>query len=156
VRIVLAIAASIKDRPMKAAIGDYLTRASHVYRSELVEVGNDAVRRESDVPVARAREAERLLDKAPRTWLRIALDERGELLTSHELAALLEKAAVAATPGVAFLVGAPHGLDPALVAGCNRSLALSRMTLNHQHAMLVLAEQIYRATTIVSGVPYHK
>lgn len=155
-RIVIAVAATLKDRPLEDAVADYLRRASFLYRSELVQVRADAVRREADVPRARAAEAQRLLRATPETWLRIALDERGDLLTSHELAALLEKAAVGATPGVGFLVGAPHGLDRDLLAACPRRLALSRMTLNHAHAVLLLAEQVYRATTIIAGVPYHK
>ena len=155
-KISVVMAATLKDRLVESAVADYLKRASHVYRSELVQVGSERVRRESDVRDARKREAQRLLSRVPETHLRIALDERGELLTSHELAGLLERSAVHATPGVAFLIGAPHGLDPDLVASCPRSLALSRMTLNHLHALLVLTEQIYRATTIISGAPYHK
>lgn len=155
-RIIIAVAATLKDRALETSINDYLRRASFVYRSDLMQVRSGAVRRGQDVARARVAESERLLKTTPETWLRVAMDERGELLTSHELASMLERAAVGATPGVSFLIGAPHGLDPALVASCPRTIALSRMTLNHQHAVLVLAEQIYRATTLISGVPYHK
>ncbi|GMV44135.1 MAG: hypothetical protein AMXMBFR64_58510 [Myxococcales bacterium] len=155
-RIVIAVAATLKDAAIEASVADYLRRASFVYRSDLMQVRSDAVRRGQDVARARAAEGERLLKATADTWTRIALDERGDLLTSQEFASVIERAAIGAAPGIAFLIGAPHGLDPALVGACSRSVALSRMTLNHQHAVLVLAEQLYRATTLITGAPYHK
>ena len=59
-------------------------------------------------------------------------------------------------PLVAFVLGGPLGLDPAFRKAADATLSLSPMTLPHELARVVLAEQIYRAVTILRGVPYHK
>jgi 23S rRNA (pseudouridine1915-N3)-methyltransferase len=59
-------------------------------------------------------------------------------------------------PAAAFVVGGPLGLDREFVQAANAAVSLSAMTLPHELARVVLAEQIYRAVTILRGVPYHK
>lgn len=82
--------------------------------------------------------------------LRVVLDPAGEALTSHQLAALLEKAG----RDVAFFVGGADGFTEPFRAGADRLLSLSKMTLPHELARVVLAEQIYRAFTILRNHPY--
>lgn len=82
--------------------------------------------------------------------LRIVLDPAGDQITSQALAALLEKAG----RDVAFFVGGAEGFSEAFRSGADRLLSLSKMTLPHELARVVLAEQIYRAFTILSNHPY--
>jgi 23S rRNA (pseudouridine1915-N3)-methyltransferase len=82
--------------------------------------------------------------------LRVVLDPAGEQLTSQALAALLEKAG----RDVAFFVGGAEGFSEAFRRGADRLLSLSRMTLPHELARVVLAEQLYRAFTILHNHPY--
>lgn len=108
--------------------------------------------RYSDAHV-RARETRALLEAAKGPGRIIALDPGGSALTSEELARRLERWG---TPRAAFLVGGPLGLDPGSLANVDFTLSLSRMTFPHELARAILAEQMYRAATILRGIPYHK
>jgi 23S rRNA (pseudouridine1915-N3)-methyltransferase len=77
-------------------------------------------------------------------------------MDSRELATYLDRHAVRSSAGVAFVIGGAFGLDPAVLKVARRALSLSSMTLVHEMARLVLAEQLYRAGTILRGEPYHK
>lgn len=104
---------------------------------------------------ARRREAEALLGKVrPDSWL-VALDERGTLLDSVELARLVATARDAARELV-FCIGGDEGLDASVLERAWKVVALSRMTLPHRLARLVLMEQLYRAFSLLRGEPYHK
>jgi 23S rRNA (pseudouridine1915-N3)-methyltransferase len=82
--------------------------------------------------------------------LRIVLDPAGEQITSQALASVLERAG----RDVAFFVGGAEGFSEAFRSSADRLLSLSKMTLPHELARVVLAEQIYRAFTILSNHPY--
>ena len=87
--------------------------------------------------------------------LMVALDERGDELTSRELAARVGRW-LERGQDVALLVGGSDGLSPEVLARAGEKLALSRFTLAHRLARLVLVEQLYRAMTIARGEKYHK
>lgn len=154
-RLLVLAVGSPRDRHMAAMIREYETRAGRYFRLETTEV--PAATGVGGSPAAvRACEAENLLKRAPRgldTW---ALTSGGTEASSRDLAGSLSDMATYGHPGVVFLIGGAFGLDEDLVKGCSRTLSLSRMTLPHEMARLVLAEQIYRAGTIVRGEPYHK
>ena len=104
---------------------------------------------------ARRREGEALLAKLrPESWL-VALDERGTLLDSVELARLVATARDAGRELV-FCIGGDEGLDDPVRERAWKVVALSRMTLPHRLARLVLMEQLYRAFSLLRGEPYHK
>ena len=85
----------------------------------------------------------------------LALDERGKDLTSEDFAGVLARYRDEARD-VAFVIGGPDGLDPGFLAGADRRLRFGAMTLPHQLVRVLLAEQLYRATTILTGHPYHR
>ncbi|MCX4243218.1 23S rRNA (pseudouridine(1915)-N(3))-methyltransferase RlmH [Paraliomyxa miuraensis] len=85
----------------------------------------------------------------------IVLDERGEQLDTAALAALLGSMRSAGRRRVDFLIGDAHGYDDAARARADRVLALSRLTLPHRLAQLLLCEQLYRVGTVLAGHPYH-
>jgi 23S rRNA (pseudouridine1915-N3)-methyltransferase len=104
---------------------------------------------------ARRREGEALLDKVrPDSWL-VALDERGTQVDSVELSRLVATARDAGRELV-FCIGGDEGLDASVRDRAWKIVALSRMTLPHRLARLVLLEQLYRAFTLLRGEPYHK
>jgi 23S rRNA (pseudouridine1915-N3)-methyltransferase len=112
-------------------------------------------RKLAGTPRAKEEEAQALLAKlGPRDRV-VALDERGDQVTSVELAERLLRW-LASGQDVALLLGGSDGLAPAVLALAQEKLALSRLTLMHRLARLVLAEQLYRAFTLVRGEPYHK
>ena len=85
----------------------------------------------------------------------MALDERGDRLTTQQLAARLQ-GWMADGRDVAFLIGGPDGLDPALKASADERLRLSDLTLPHAFARVLLAEALYRAWSVLAGHPYHR
>jgi 23S rRNA (pseudouridine1915-N3)-methyltransferase len=104
---------------------------------------------------ARRREGEALLGKVrPDSWL-VALDERGTQVDSVELSRLVATARDAGRELV-FCIGGDEGLDASVRDRAWKIVALSRMTLPHRLARLVLLEQLYRAFTLLRGEPYHK
>lgn len=108
-------------------------------------------------PAERKKREGELLDKAvPNTARRIALDERGRTLSSAEFAALLNSWQEQGVAEVAFLIGGADGLDPELMKGAALRLSLSPMTWPHMLARVMLAEQLYRAQSILAGHPYHR
>ena len=104
---------------------------------------------------ARRREAQALLAKVrDDSWL-VALDEHGALLDSVELSRLVATARDAGRELV-FCIGGDEGLDPSVRERAWKVVSLSRMTLPHRLARLVLVEQLYRAFSLLRGEPYHK
>jgi 23S rRNA (pseudouridine1915-N3)-methyltransferase len=101
-----------------------------------------------------AREGERLRAAIPAKTYTVALDVRGRECPTEEFAAWLAAREQDALPLV-FLIGGHWGLDEATLAAAHQRLALSRLTLPHELARLVLLEQLYRAMTIKAGHPYH-
>jgi 23S rRNA (pseudouridine1915-N3)-methyltransferase len=135
------------------AVEEYAKRLARQVRFELVEVPE--ARKHAGTPQAKVEEGATLLAKlGPRERV-VALDERGDELTSRELAARVGRWQERGQD-VALLVGGSDGLAPEVLARADERLALSRFTLAHRLARLVLVEQLYRAMTILRGEPYHK
>jgi 23S rRNA (pseudouridine1915-N3)-methyltransferase len=112
--------------------------------------------RDGDARRALAAEAEGVRSRVPRGWRTVVLDEVGETHRSPSFARLLDDAERAGVPGLAFVVGSDLGLDDELKAEAWRRLSLSPMTLPHQLARLLLWEQLFRATDILTGGRYHR
>ncbi len=104
----------------------------------------------------KAEEAERLLKAATTADLRIALDAAGRVMSSEAFATWLGGERDAGARIAAFLIGGPDGHGAEIKAQARLVLSLGPMTLPHGLARVVLAEQLYRATTILAGHPYHR
>jgi 23S rRNA (pseudouridine1915-N3)-methyltransferase len=154
VRVVIAAVGKPRDRHLAAAIDEYETRAARYWPLDVVEV-REASGRGVSAEQAKEREGQRLLERIPPTATVIACDERGDRLTSTEFSSLLATAREAARD-IAFVIGGAFGLPTQLRDRASRSIQLAPWTLPHEMARLVLAEQLYRAGTIVRGEPYHK
>ena len=112
--------------------------------------------RDGDARRALAAEAEAVRERVPKGWRMVVLDERGEAHDSSSFARLLDDAEQAGVTGLAFVVGSDLGLHDELQAAAWRRLSLSPMTLPHQLARLLLWEQQFRATDILTGGRYHR
>ncbi|MNJ67349.1 Ribosomal RNA large subunit methyltransferase H [compost metagenome] len=104
----------------------------------------------------KAREGERVLAQVKSDAHVIALDVGGELWSSEELAACVDRLGTYGTSHVVFVIGGSHGLADGVLSRAQQRLSFGRMTLPHQLMRLVLVEQIYRAVKINRGEPYHK
>jgi 23S rRNA (pseudouridine1915-N3)-methyltransferase len=154
VRITIVAVGKPRDAALAAAIHDYETRAARYWPLNVVEVREESARgrRPADV---RAKEGERLRAAVPRGGAMWLCDRDGKLQTSEEFAKWLQGARESARD-MALLIGGAFGLDDELRGAAAGSLAFGRLTMSHEIARLVLAEQLYRAGTIVRGEPYHK
>lgn len=153
---VAVVAVGRPDRRVGPAIQEYEGRAARYWKLDVTEVR--AVRASKNRPVEDVRrdEAERLLTGVPEGMEIVALTRAGKGWSSERLARYLNGLAVNAAAGAAFVIGGAYGLDPTLLDRARHSLSLSALTMPHDLARLVLAEQLYRAGTIVRGEPYHK
>jgi 23S rRNA (pseudouridine1915-N3)-methyltransferase len=104
----------------------------------------------------RGDEAGTLLAKISDASTLIALDEKGEALTSEGFARLMGKQRDAGASNLCFIIGGPDGLGEVVRDKASRIISLGAMTLPHGLARVVLVEQIYRAVTILAGHPYHR
>ena len=145
----------IKDQSIKCLCDDYLSRIKR-YRHEvnIIEV-RDARGRLSPAEIM-IDETARLLEKTSSADRLIILDRQGRELGSRQFARMIQAFEESAQRKIAFLLGGAFGLDFARINAEYTSVSLSKMTLTHEHARLILLEQLYRANTIVRGEPYHK
>ncbi len=131
----------LKDHRLADLAADYLRRIAPLAACEVVDLRDQG-------PAKEGAEMARRLGTA--TFV-VAMDERGDDLTSVDLATLL------GTHGsLSFLIGGADGLAPAIRDRADRMLRLSSLTLTHEWARVLLLEQIYRGLTILRGMPYHR
>jgi len=137
------------------AVTDYLDRFPENQRPQLKEI--KAEPRTTGKPVAALlqAEAERLRAGIPKDAVTVVLDEHGKAVTTREFAAFIERFEQTTTRLV-FLIGGPDGLDPKLKSESQQLLRLSSMTLPHGMARVILAEQLYRARSLLNHHPYHR
>ncbi len=122
---------------------------------ELVQIKPEARSSGKTVAQMLAAEAGRIRAAVPKGSRVVALDERGRDLGTAALAGQIAEWMRTGGP-VAFLIGGADGLDDALKKDCSMQLRLSSLTLPHGLARVLLAEQLYRAHSIISGHPYHR
>jgi 23S rRNA (pseudouridine1915-N3)-methyltransferase len=154
VRVIIAAVGKPKDRHLAAAIEEYETRAARYWPLDMVEI-REGSGRGIDPELAKEREGAKLLERVPPAAMLVVCDELGDRLTSAEFANVVAGARDKARD-IAFIVGGAFGVAVAVRARASRLIQLAPWTLPHELARLVLAEQLYRAGTIVRGEPYHK
>jgi len=137
-----------------AAVAEYLKRMPREARVDLVEIKPEKRAGQSAESI-KAIEAGRLLERLPVGSRLVALDEHGREVTTRELADLLARW-LASGQDLALVIGGADGLAPALLEKAELKLALSRLTLPHALARVLLAEQLYRAVSLLNHHPYHR
>ena len=148
------VAVGKPKEPLAAAVREYEQRAARYWPLETAEVREEPARGAS-ADAVREREAERLLERVPGSGRFVACDEGGRTFSSTDFSAWMQRERESGRD-VAFVIGGAFGLAPELRARAAMSLSLAPWTLPHELARLVLAEQLYRAGTLVRGEPYHK
>lgn len=139
-KLLVLCVGKLRDSWVEAGCAEYLTRLRPRLPVEIVEVKDDA----------------QLLQKIPPRYQRWVLDERGVQATSRELAQRLDRALGSGLPGVVLIIGGADGLPAELREKADYLLGLSKLTLPHRLARLLLLEQLYRAHSILRGEPYHR
>ncbi|MEM9709303.1 MAG: 23S rRNA (pseudouridine(1915)-N(3))-methyltransferase RlmH [Pseudomonadota bacterium] len=154
-RIRIVAVGRLRAGPERDLVADYAGRAEKLGRNLGIRaVDLDEVEDRQD----RGKEAEAaLLRKAlPENGVVIALDERGKTMASPDFAALLAEHRDRGTRDLVFLIGGADGLAPGLVAEADHRLSFGPMVWPHKLARAMLAEQLYRAASILAGSPYHR
>ncbi len=152
-RFVVAVVGKPRDSALAAAIDDYETRAARYWPLEVHEVKEERGKH-SAAEVVR-RESERLLAAVPPGAGIVVCDASGESVSSEQFAAWMQTSREAARD-MAIIIGGAHGLSGDLKSHAGRRISMGKWTMPHEMARLVLAEQIYRAGTIIRNEPYHK
>lgn len=135
---------------------DYLKRLRQYCRFDIQHVKSEKIKDSIAEEQIRHCEGERILKLiSPRSTV-VAMDTRGETMSSEDLARKVADWQNRGIPEVVFLIGGPLGLSDAVWTRANYVFSLSRMTLTHEMARLILLEQLYRSFTILRGEKYHK
>jgi 23S rRNA (pseudouridine1915-N3)-methyltransferase len=137
-KIVIIAQGKLRDKGLRALVDDYLSRLKRYTPYQEIEV----------------KESAQLLGAVPADATLVALEVNGEELSSTALAQRVERWVGHGKGVVAFVIGGAEGLPREIGARANFELSLSRLTLPHRLARLLLAEQLYRAFSILRGEPY--
>ena len=158
-RLLIAAVGKLKHGPERELFAHYLDRAEAIGRKTGLSPLSAIEVAQAKAATAQARmeaEAKTLLAKLPSSYKLICLERGGDQLDSEEFAQALAKFRDGGAQGLAFFIGGADGLDLAAQFKADRVVSLGPITLPHGLARIVLAEQIYRAGTLLTGHPYHR
>lgn len=139
---------------MNDGVGDYGARLKGEYKFELTEIALGQ-RGSGDSARAIAKEGERMLAAMTTKPYVVALQVTGKALSTEQLAKFLQARSHAGCD-IAFCIGGPDGLAPEVDARAELRWSLSPLTLPHGLARVVVAEALYRAVSVIKGLPYHR
>ena len=142
-----------RDAHLRALSDEYLKRLSRFVKCDIAEFGES---RSGDKKADIDKDSKRITDGLHEGAINVLLDPQGTEWTSEQLAGEVQRWQDNGTKEVTFVVGGPNGVSKELSARANKRWSLSRLTLTHEMARVVLLEQLYRAYTIIHGLPYQK
>ncbi len=158
-KVTVIAVGKIKEKFYTQAVEEYAKRLSAYCRFEVLEV-KDEKTPENPTEVEKqqvlSREAERIISKIPKGSKVITLCVEGRQMPSECFADILSKTAVDGVSSIVFVIGGSMGLSEEVKQMSSLRLSFSEMTFPHMLMRVVLAEQIYRAFTIIEGKTYHK
>lgn len=157
--ITIICVGKLKEKYLKQAIDEYSKRLSRYCKLNIVELNDEKTpdnASEKDELIIKQKEGMRILSHIKDSMYVIALDIKGKMVTSEELADLINDLGVKGNSNIALVIGGSLGLDEEILHRANYKLSFSKMTFPHQLMRVILLEQIYRAYRINSGEPYHK
>jgi 23S rRNA (pseudouridine1915-N3)-methyltransferase len=152
-RVRLIWVGKTRDAHLRALADEYLKRLGRFTRIEITELRESAARDERE---GIADEGRRIISALRSDALAVLLDVEGKQWSSLELAGEFERWQTGGMKEVAFITGGPYGISPEVAKRAQLRWSLSRLTLTHEMARVVLLEQLYRAHTIIQGLPYQK
>ena len=140
---------------IKPGVEDFTSRVSRYFKVEwnIIPVPKNAgMMSEMDL---KRKEGEMILGWLKQDDYLIALDERGKQMSSEKLAAFIQSRANESVKQLVFLIGGAFGIDESVLKRADAKWSLSELTFPHQLVRLILAEQVYRACTILKNEKYH-
>jgi 23S rRNA (pseudouridine1915-N3)-methyltransferase len=155
-RLVIVAVGRARAGPQRDLYEDYASRIAATRALGRLELREVEERRSLPAPELKLRESELIGAQLPKNTTLVALDARGQNLSSEAFAARLGKWRDAGVADITFVIGGADGLDESLRRRADLVLALGAMTWPHLLVRVMLAEQLYRAATILQGHPYHR
>ncbi len=140
---------------IRQGIEDYTGRISHFIDFSIVDLPAVKHTKKTSPAELASREGDLILKAVSGANLIILLDEKGNEFTTHEFADWLKNIMNQGMKKIAFVTGGAYGFSENLYRDSSFQIALSKFTFTHQMARLIFVEQLYRALTIIRGIPYH-
>lgn len=140
---------------LETGINNYNERTSRMVKLETITIPALRNRRTVSQPEQKKAEGIKIIASFKPGDYIILMDERGEQHDSISFAEILEGIMNSGFKRILFVVGGPYGFSDDVYKSANRKLSLSRMTFSHQMVRLLFAEQLFRALTLIKGIPYH-
>lgn len=158
-KITLVTVGKIKEKFYTDAIAEYAKRLSRYCKLEIIQVPDEKTpdrASEGEERQIKEKEGRRILEQVKDGAYVIALAIDGEMLSSEQLAAKLDKLGISGQSQIVMVIGGSLGLSDEVLRRADYKLSFSKMTFPHQLMRVVLLEQIYRSYRIICGEPYHK
>jgi len=154
-KIVILLTGKTEEGWMKSGFELYVQRLHHYCQIEIVEI--PVLKNSGKLSIAEQcfAEGELQLRKISASDRLVLADEKGKEFSSEGFAKWIEKQQVAGHKRILFLIGGPYGFSPEIYKRADEKISLSQMTFSHQMIRPILAEQLYRAFTIIRGEKYH-
>lgn len=156
VKIKVISVGKTKEKWIKEGVSHYQKLLKRYAELQLVEIKEEKITKSRAAEDILDAEAERILKHIDTTSLTIALEQKGEKLSSEGLARWLGEKQNSGHSQFIFILGGALGLSPRVLSACAFRLSLSRMTFTHEMSLVILLEQVYRALSILKGTKYHK
>lgn len=158
-RLIIAAIGKLKSGAERDLVARYLDRinktgkAIGITKTEMIELPESRL---TNVDGRKNEEAEAVLARLPADSVIFCFDERGKSPTSIEFAKAVQQSATNGAPALVMIIGGPDGLASSLRKTADRTISFGSLTMPHQLARVLVAEQVYRAVTILTNHPYHR
>jgi len=153
-KIKLVVVGNIKEKYFTDAIIEYKKRLSRFVDLEIQELQEGSKQTKSNVEEIKKFESDLIL-KAISGYI-IVLDRQGTMVSSEDIAEIIDTLSVQGSSKITFVIGGSHGVDDRVLKAANKKISFGKVTYPHQLMRVILLEQIYRAETILNNITYHK
>jgi 23S rRNA (pseudouridine1915-N3)-methyltransferase len=153
-KIKLLVVGKTSNSHLSSLINDYSKRINHYMKFEIIMINNVKLKKINPLELKKI-EGNSLLKKINKKDLVFLLDEKGDSYSSIQFSELIEKKTITKSKDLIFVIGGAYGFSSDLYDRCNSKISFSKMTTSHQLIRLFVAEQLYRAFTIINNNPYH-
>jgi 23S rRNA (pseudouridine1915-N3)-methyltransferase len=153
-KIKLLVVGKTSNSHLTSLINDYSKRINYYMKFEIIMINNVKLKKINPLELKKI-EGNSLLKKINKKDLVFLLDEKGDSYSSIQFSELIEKKTITKSKDLIFVIGGAYGFSSDLYDRCNSKISFSKMTTSHQLIRLFVAEQLYRAFTIINNNPYH-
>lgn len=154
-KLLLLVVGKTVESWLKAGVDEYVSRLGHFAQFEMQVVPDLKNTKSMDTSVQKQKEGEQILKLLQNGDHVVLLDDKGREFTSEELATWVDKKVMISSKRIVFIIGGPYGFSNEVYARADEKMSLSKMTFSHQMVRVIFVEQLYRAFTIIKGIPYH-